>query len=78
MHYFTMIAFYLLLLEIAPLLSAGDGNTSALSPVDPRAVRARQDLDVCANVLVHMLDLPKSLIACAIELRLARHGCIFY
>ena len=58
-------------LELMPLAS---GQALATPAVDPRAVRARQDAEVCANALGALLDLPKPLIGCALELRLARHG----
>ena len=59
-------------LELIPLAS---GQALATPAVDPRALRAGQDAEICANALGALLDLPKPLIGCALELsRLARHG----
>lgn len=62
---------YVFPVELIPLAS---GQVLATPAVDPRAVRARQDAEVSVNALAALLDLPKLLIGCALELRLARHG----
>ena len=61
--------------DLIPLAS---GQMLAIPAVDPRAVRARQDAEVTVYVLGILLDLPKLLVGCALELRLARHAGLLF